>query len=312
MRKTLSPRPVRGFTLIELLVVIAIIAVLIALLLPAVQAAREAARRMQCSNNLHQIGLAMHGYHGVQNTFPPAYITAVGNNATAPETGPGWGWAAMLLNDMEQRAIYNATNFSLPITDFGSSTVRTATLSVFLCPSNAVSGPVTLRDAAGTVLTSDLSAGQYVSSAGQLEPVEFPASNNGVFYRNSRNGSQDITDGLSGTLMVGERSRNVADATWVGVIPTARVCTNPKWTVQECETASTMVVSHTGSAATGTIYVPNSKSSYADDYWSLHPGGCNFLFCDGSVRFIKETVNPNVFSYLSTRAGGEVVSADQF
>ena len=82
--------------------------------------------------------------------------------------------------------------------------------------------------------------------------------------------------------------------------------------MQECGPASTLVVSHTGTAATGSIYVPNSKSSMVDDYWSLHPGGCNFLFCDGSVRFIKESVNPSIFSYLSTRAGGEVISSDQF
>jgi len=312
MRSPHVSRPVRAFTLIELLVVIAIIGVLIALLLPAVQSAREAARRMQCSNNLHQMGLAMHAYHSTHDTFPPAYITAVVNNPEAPESGPGWGWGAMLLNDLEQRAIYNASNFSLPITDPGSLTVRTANLSVFLCPSNVESGPISLRNKSGTLLVSDLSAGQYVASAGQLEPVEFPASNNGVFYRNSNNGSRSITDGLSMTLMLGERSRNVADATWLGVVPTAQVCTNPKWAVQECETASTMVVSHTGSEKTGTIYVPNSKNSYADDYWSRHPGGCNFLFCDGSVRFIKESVNPQIFSFLSTRAGGEVVSSDQF
>ena len=112
--------------------------------------------------------------------------------------------------------------------------------------------------------------------------------------------------------MIGERSRNVADATWVGAIPTAQLCTNPRWRVQECGPAGVMVVSHTGSATTGTIYVPNSKLSMVDDYWSFHPGGCNFAFCDGSVRFIKESVNPGIFSSLSTRAGGEVVSSDQF
>jgi prepilin-type processing-associated H-X9-DG protein/prepilin-type N-terminal cleavage/methylation domain-containing protein len=302
----------RAFTLIEILVVITIIAVLIGLLLPAVQGAREAARRAQCSNNLRQIGLAMHNYHSAQDTFPPAYITTVVNNPASPETGPGWGWGVMILNGLEQRPLYNAANFSLQITDPGSITVRTAILSVYLCPSNVGNGPVTVRNPAGTVLSTDLSAGQYVASAGQLEPDEYPDSNNGVFYRNSRNGIRDIMDGSSTTLMAGERSRNVADATWVGAISTARLCTNPKWQVQECGPASVMVLSHTGSLATGTIYVPNSKSSMVDDYWSLHPGGCNFLFCDGSVRFVKESVNPSIFSYLSTRAGGEIVSSDQF
>jgi prepilin-type N-terminal cleavage/methylation domain-containing protein/prepilin-type processing-associated H-X9-DG protein len=312
VRSSPTPRRVRAFTLIELLVVIAVIAVLIALLLPAVQAAREAARRAQCVNNLKQIGLALHGYHGSREAFPPAYVTDVVNNAASPEIGPGWGWGIMILADLEQKPLYDAVNFNLQITDPGSMTARTAVLSVFLCPSDVGIGAVVVRDASGKVLVGDLSAGQYVASAGQLEPDEYPDSNNGVFYRNSRNGLRDITDGSSMTLMVGERSRNVADATWIGAIPTAQLCTNPRWAVRECGPASTMVVSHTGSAGTGTIYVPNSKSSMVDDYWSFHRGGCNFLFGDGSVRFIKESVNPSIFSYLSTRAGGELVGSDQF
>ncbi|MDG3004857.1 DUF1559 domain-containing protein [Paludisphaera mucosa] len=312
MRTPIAPRPARGFTLIELLVVIAVIAVLIALLLPAVQAARQAARRMQCSNNLHQLGLAAHNYHGRCDTFPPAFSTVVVADREEPETGPGWGWGSMLLNDLEQRNAYNAMNFSLQITDPGSRTARTSVLSVFLCPSNVGEGPLVASTRAGDVAAGDLSAGQYVASAGQLEPDEFPDSNNGVFYRNSRIGVRDVTDGSSMTLMAGERSRNVADATWVGAVPAWRLCTNPRWPIRECGPSSTMVLSHTGSAATGSIYVPNSKVSMVDDYWSLHPGGCNFLFCDGSVRFIKESVNPTVFSNLSTRAGGEVVGSDQF
>ena len=303
----------RGFTLIELLVVIAIIAVLIGLLLPAVQAAREAARRAQCLNNLKQVGLAMHNYHSSLDSFPPGYVTALSTATPAMEIGPGWGWGALILSELEQKPIYNAVNFFLPITDPGSQTVRTANLSVFLCPSNVGTGPITLKNAAGTVLVSDLAASQYVASVGQFEPDDSPASNNGVYFRNSRIGFRDITDGSSSTLMAGERSRNVANATWVGVIPTAQSCTNPQWRNQECDTAGVLVLCHTGpNINNGTIYVPNSKLADAEDYWSLHPGGCNFLFCDGSVRFVKETVNPGVFSYLSTRAGGEVVSSDQF
>src|SRR5580692_6525108 len=101
----------RGFTLIELLVVIAIIAVLIGLLLPAVQAAREAARRAQCSNNLKQIGVAMHNYHSTHDTFPPGYVTAISMDAGNPEIGPGWAWGTMLLNNLEQTPLYNNINF---------------------------------------------------------------------------------------------------------------------------------------------------------------------------------------------------------
>jgi prepilin-type processing-associated H-X9-DG protein/prepilin-type N-terminal cleavage/methylation domain-containing protein len=315
MRASTSLRRLRAVTLIELLVVIAIIGVLVALLLPAVQAAREAARRAQCSNNLKQIGLGMHNYHSTHDTFPPGYITRTQTNQpNSPETGPGWAWGTMLLNNLEQTAAYNAANFSLPITVPASQTVRSIRLSVFLCPSSTGGiGPVILEDASGMALVTDLSPGQYVASAGQLEVEEFPDQNNGVFYRDSRNGVSAITDGTSTTLMAGERSRNVADATWVGVIPFSRVCTNPKWPVHDCETANVMVLGHTGpSPDQRWVDVPNYKAAGADDFWSLHPGGCNFLFCDGSVRFIKETVDPRIFSFLSTRAGGEVISSDQF
>ncbi|MDG3002269.1 DUF1559 family PulG-like putative transporter [Paludisphaera mucosa] len=311
----MSPLPERrAFTLIELLVVIAVIGVLAALLLPAVQSAREAARRAQCANDLKQIGLAMHAYHATRESYPPGYISGTETaDRDSPETGPGWGWGAMLLNDLEQAAAINAANFSLPITAPASQTIRTVVLSAFLCPSSSGAGPVVLKDRSGNTLATDLSAGQYVASAGQLEVEEFPAQNNGLFYRNSRIGVRDVVDGSSATLMVGERSRNLADATWVGVIPRARVCTNPRWAIRDCETAKVMVLGHTGpSPDQSWVDVPNYPGAGADDFWSLHPGGCNFLFADGSVRFIRESVDPRVFSFLSTRAGGEVVSAGQF
>jgi prepilin-type N-terminal cleavage/methylation domain-containing protein/prepilin-type processing-associated H-X9-DG protein len=305
----------RAFTLIELLVVIAIIAVLIALLLPAVQAAREAARRTNCLNNLKQIGLALHNYHNTVDTFPPGYISnTLGNQTTGQDIGPGWGWGTMILNFLEASPLYNSVNFSLATTDPGSMTVRRSSLATFLCPSNAGgNGVLTIKDGSGKALVTDLAAGQYVAVAGQWEPEEFPAQNNGLFYRNSQIRIQDITDGTSFTLMAGERSQNVANATWVGMIPFGLACNNPAWPVQDCEASNVLILGHTGpSPDEAWIDVPNYKKSGADDFHSLHPGGCNFLFGDGSIRFVKETINPLVFSYLATRAGGEVVGADQF
>jgi prepilin-type N-terminal cleavage/methylation domain-containing protein/prepilin-type processing-associated H-X9-DG protein len=315
MRRSSLHAPARGFTLIEMLVVIAIIAVLIGLLLPAVQMAREAARRVQCTNNMKQMGMAMHNYHAAEGVFTPGYLSATQNNQpTGAELGQGWAWGTLLLSQLEQAALYNAVNFGLPILDPGSQTVRRTTLGVFICPSTIGSGLVDVLDSSGNMITHDLSPSQYIASAGQFEVGDSPANNNGVFFRNSRVGVQDITDGTSTTLMAGERSRNVAYATWLGAVPSGFVCTEETWKVRDCEPSGAMVLGHTGPSPGRQqwVDVPNYKGAGADDFWSLHPGGCNFLFCDGSVRFLKETINPQVFSYLSTRAGDEVVSADQF
>ena len=157
-------------------------------------------------------------------------------------------------------------------------------------------------EAQKTVLVDDMAAGQYIASAGQGEVEELPGSNNGLLFRNSRVAFRDVTDGLSQTLLVGERSRNLADATWVGAVASGHVCTNPRWPVRDCATSNVMVMANTGPWPDEPwVNVPNHKDSKADDYWSLHPGGCNFLLGDGSVRFIKETVNPTVFSALASR-----------
>ena len=124
-----------GFTLIELLVVIAIIAVLISLLLPAVQAAREAARRAQCLNNLKQIGLAIHNYHDVIGAFPPGYLSRLGPDGD--NTGPGWGWAAMILPQIEQGPIFNAINFGLAIESPANQTARLTKIATFICPTDS-------------------------------------------------------------------------------------------------------------------------------------------------------------------------------
>jgi prepilin-type N-terminal cleavage/methylation domain-containing protein/prepilin-type processing-associated H-X9-DG protein len=309
-------RTAAGFTLIELLVVITIMAALIGLLLPAVQAAREAARRTQCANNLKQIGLALHNYHISIGTFPSAYVSAVPPGVVNyPELGPGWGWGAMILNHLEQRPLYDGINFQMRIEHAASDTVRRTILSTFLCPSSPTGGAalVTADEAQTVILVNDMAAGQYVGSAGQGEVEDVPGSNNGLLFRNSRITFHDVTDGLSQTLLAGERSRNLADATWVGAVASGRVCTNPTWPNRDCATSNVMVMANTGPwPDEPLVNVPNHKASKADDYWSLHAGGCNFLLGDGSVRFIKETVNPTAFSALASRAGGEIVGSDQY
>jgi prepilin-type N-terminal cleavage/methylation domain-containing protein len=126
----------RAFTLIELLVVIAIIAVLIALLLPAVQQAREAARRASCINNLKQLGIALHVYHDSAGAFPPGYLS-LKDPVTFDNDGPGWGWAARTLNQMEQAPLYNSINFVQGIEFPANQTARLTVVASFLCPTDA-------------------------------------------------------------------------------------------------------------------------------------------------------------------------------
>jgi prepilin-type N-terminal cleavage/methylation domain-containing protein len=184
----------RGITLIELLVVITIIAILIALLLPAVQAVREAARRPRCANNLTQIGLAMHNYHGAVGGFPPGYVSLVpGHQPTDLEFGPGWGWGTMVLQFVEQTPLYDAVNFNLRITDPGSQTVRASNLSVYLCPSSDGAGPIRLSDSSGKLGHRPV-ARQYVASAGRFRSRTGRPITTACF-RNSRVGLREITDG---------------------------------------------------------------------------------------------------------------------
>jgi prepilin-type N-terminal cleavage/methylation domain-containing protein len=323
MRQLRRSRGERAFTLIELLVVIAIISLLIGLLLPAVQAAREAARRMQCQNNLKQIGLAMHGYHDVWQSFPPAYLA---RSVTGLELGTGWAWGTLVLPYLEQRPVYDAANFDLGFGEvsasllglFENKTVRRISVSAFLCPSDiGGEGPLSLGQGSGSV---DGSAGQYVASAGWMDSSQSPINGTGVLYPNSRVAIGDVRDGTSATLMIGERSRNLADATWSGVFGSrsepAPLCTKAGWPVQSCVGLMFLLMGRSGPSSdvvSGGIPGGNTPNHQgADGFASLHPGGCQFLLSDGSVRFVKETLAPQVFRALATRAGGEIIGADQY
>jgi prepilin-type N-terminal cleavage/methylation domain-containing protein/prepilin-type processing-associated H-X9-DG protein len=344
----------RGFTLIELLVVIAIIAVLIALLLPAVQAAREAARRIQCVNNLKQIGLALHNYHQVHDKFPLGVVMAW----DTPFTYGGHKWDAQmqLLPFIEEMPMYNAINFVWnPCCNtaggYGvNGTVTKAKINGFLCPSDSLAGQTNINS--------------YNTSCGTTaNPLDTITT--GLFSHATTYGINAILDGTSNTIALGEAlvgaptwtypwrgalgevtglSAQVTGADDVTALPLATL--NGIGGLQTCDNAinaaraqgTPLPASGRGeywaSASLGysmfnTIVPPNStahewgacsaytggnsvtESEFANAS-SLHPGGANFVFADGSVHFLKSTINLQTYWALGTRSNGEVVSADSY
>jgi prepilin-type N-terminal cleavage/methylation domain-containing protein/prepilin-type processing-associated H-X9-DG protein len=315
MRGFDSRRSRRAFTLIEVLVVVLIVGLLIALLLPAVQSSREAARRAQCLNNLRQIGLALENYSSVYGVYPPGWIEQ-GPNLDVP----AWGWGARLLGFLEQSPLVAGDLLAKWFSTRATATVQTTTLAVFLCPSSPSGGLVDRQQDTFNFMFAQFAPSNYVGSAGNKNPLYFPETCGGIFFYNSAVAAPSILDGTSSTLLVGERSRDLSDGTWSGGF-LANNCTGPSWPVQVCDLAVTsFTLSNAGPALSTTsagkllpgIQVPNDRQPGPSGYRSLHPGGCNFLFCDGSVRFVKETVNPPIFAALAIRAGGEVVGGDQY
>ncbi|QDU20689.1 DUF1559 family PulG-like putative transporter [Urbifossiella limnaea] len=294
----------RGFTLIELLVVIAIIAVLIGLLLPAVQKVREAAARTQCQNNLKQVGIAMHAYHGAYGYFPPGY-TSGAPSPNAEGTGPGWGWGAHLLPFMEQEPLYRQANLALDISHPSNAAVRTTSLKGYLCPSDAPRAPTFTAVADGGAAICEVAFANYVGLGGVYEVTDNPDVNTGVLLRNSRFRVADITDGTSGTLMVVERtSRRSPMTTWVGAVTNS---VNPPVTPgYDDEGPPTLCLTNVGEPDEGRT--PNNPLVHVEDAGSQHTGGVNALYSDGSVRFIRNTISPVTWSALGTRAGSEVVT----
>jgi prepilin-type N-terminal cleavage/methylation domain-containing protein/prepilin-type processing-associated H-X9-DG protein len=328
----------RAFTLIELLVVIAIIGVLIGLLLPAVQKIREAANRMQCANNLKQIGLALHNYHDTDNRFPPGYVDRNTNPTSTPDNdlGPGWGWAAFLLPHIEQGNVYNQINFNQGVGVGSNVAVSQMALKVYQCPSDPYQQAFPVYDSNFTTPLCTVAHGNYVGNNGWEEVFSnaggagdgsgsdglsggLGQAGNGPFFRNSRTRMADVTDGLSNTIFAGERSGNHAPSTWTGAVPGGRC---PAWMATQppspyspppgpaydnADFGEALVLAH-GNAT----HLPNADFPIFDPdvFYSMHPQGANFLFGDGSVHFLSSSINPYTYQYLCTIAGGETFPTD--
>jgi prepilin-type N-terminal cleavage/methylation domain-containing protein/prepilin-type processing-associated H-X9-DG protein len=301
----------RGFTLIELLVVIAIIAALIALLLPAVQAAREAARRGQCINNLKQLGLALANYEQAQRVLPPGYVSNF--DASGNDTGPGWGWAAMTLPQLEQSPLFNGINFSLAIETTANQTVRLVKINALLCPSDPTTDTplwAVSRDLnTGATLTNicQLAPANYVGVSGYSEPGP---DGEGVLFRDSQVALRDVTDGVSQTLFIGERSLLLGDnTTWVGAVTGAVLFPSGNGIGRNVtELDPGFVLGHAGEQVG-----PGDRNSEVNQFYSLHAGpGADFAFGDGHVAFLRAAMNYRTFQNLVTRAGGEIISNDAY
>jgi len=290
----------RGFTLVELLVVIAIIGTLVALLLPAIQAARESARKSSCRNNLHQIGVAMHNYESAYGKLPPGYKYAAGPQGNAL----GYSWTAMLLPFMELQSLYDAFDFKLPIYDPENATVREEHIESLLCPTDDVSptGFVEMGDERYAMAcyvanfgAPDLDEDQEQRNPAPTDPFQRPGPW-GPFYRNSKTKLKDITDGLSQTLMVGERQNGPFrtpgshgvhieyETTWAGAV---REITDPT------DDHGHMALFQTG-------HTPNHPDSDDRDVSAPHSGEALFLLCDGSVHSIREDIEEKVYFALGT------------
>ena len=334
-----------GFTLIELLVVIAIIAVLIALLLPAVQSAREAARRAQCTNNLKQIGLAIANYESTVGCIVSGYLSTnqphrwpgvpgYDPDPATGDNGPGWGWLALLLPYAEQGPLFGAINVNLPTWVADNGTVVKVQLSVYLCPSaNNPTPTCRMVDANSNLLpvtNQQFARANYVYNQGWndsgitaiVSPDDPVKGCNGPIYRNSRITYAGVTDGLSNTVVAGEKTPYLSDSSWVGIIPGYRHFASNAFASAgtggigvNYDYSSALLAVHSGPSLYEdpvVIHPPNSPLGHTDEMYSLHPGGANVLLGDGSVRFIKQSINSLTWQALSSRSSGEVISAEAY
>ncbi len=339
--------PRRGFTLIELLVVIAIIAVLIALLLPAVQAAREAARRSQCVNNLKQIGLAIHNYVSSNEAVPPGGAFGPPAPVGAPNDGSSQSYSmkVRILPGLEQQQLYNSYNLGYSgyqyavVSNAINQTVISTRVNVYQCPSDT--NPGNLGNINGGTMVIGVSS--YFSNNGTARQYNGNNLTGPTWYvgGNSNMGRMltlaSIRDGLSNTVIFSEITKgnqgankplsNVVDnspATGVGAAGSDyldyQACLAGKWTNIWDYKGEYWTDEEAGRGGTYShTMLPNTKSCNYGGPWdnricagSFHSGGVNALMMDGSVRFIKNSVNYQTWTGIGTVALGEVISADSY
>jgi type II secretory pathway pseudopilin PulG len=292
--------------LIELLVVIAIIAILIALLLPAVQQAREAARRTQCRNNLHQLGLAMHNYHDTHGCLPPMDVGRKEEDGTCHHNRPSSiSWAALILPFMDEAALYNAVNMSQAIYLAVNTTVSQSVLSQYNCPSEArpLGNWVACGNGAcrSVNIAPGMAATSYVGNAGKAYNTIGTYlctkwNGMGPLGLNSRTRIRDIRDGTSNTFLVGEARQDLRDIAGA---------TMPQWAVG----------AYNSFTCVGETFYPMNTAIPTRSrgaFGSQHEGGAFFLFCDGQVRFISENIDMRTYRYLSSIASNELIDDEDY
>jgi hypothetical protein len=277
-----------------LLVVIAIIGILVALLLPAIQAARESARKSSCRNNLHQVGIAIHNYESAFGKLPPGYKYQKGSQGNAL----GYSWTVMILPFMENQAIYDAFDFTKPIYDNFNIDVREKHIDELLCPTDDVSptGFVEMGDERYAMACYVANFGTPDLDEDQEQLLGPQGRKWGPFYRNSKTKLREITDGLSHTLMVGERQNGPFrtagshgvhieyETTWAGAV--RDIDDNE-------DDHGHMVLFQTG-------HTPNHADSDDRDVSASHSGEALFLLCDGSVDSISEDIDEDVYFAMGT------------
>ncbi|TWT50237.1 hypothetical protein Pla22_29780 [Rubripirellula amarantea] len=259
------PQCAGGFTLIELLVVIAIIGTLVGLLLPAVQATREAARKMQCQNNLHQIGIGIHNYHAAFKRFPPGGLEV---RPTVPN-GKQFAWSAMILPFIEEPGAYQMIDFNVPFDDAVNADAASQVIETFLCPST----PSSARTSG-----DGRSQGRGATDYGGIYGERVTAVNDpprGFFVHELALRFRDITDGTSRTIAVSEDAA-FRDGQWINA-----------WNLFD------------------QAFPINQAPDFENDMRSFHPQGVQALFADGSVTFLNDSIDLELLAALCTRNGNE-------